>query len=135
MLGLFFVANIYTQTPVKTKDLITEHQEEWSEEFQAILKKPVFNDYQKSLDGKLIEIDLLVSELDSAVYIGGSICLKDYNWYYSIDPVFVELELKDSPTKFSCKKKSTITGVLKLNEEDVLRLDYILLDAEIVKER
>jgi hypothetical protein len=128
-------AKIVVQEPIKItwEDLKFESTEEvWNEEFQSIYLVPNFTDKAKELENLEIKITgyVLPIDVESGYYI-----LSNGNTHNSCFPVAnadeaIDLTFKpESPLKDN--QEYTFIGVLKLNREDLLQLNYILLDIKI----
>ncbi|MFT5602082.1 MAG: hypothetical protein ACI9N1_002332 [Flavobacteriales bacterium] len=131
-------AKIVVQEPIKItwEDLkLDSTSEVWSEEYQGVYIVPTFTKSAKKQEGKNVKITgfiLLVGpeenyyELTKHKIEQLSACFPSPKPDQIIEVSF------SSETTTNLKNKVTISGKLKLNREDLLKLNYILEDPKIV---
>jgi hypothetical protein len=128
--------------PDKVKDEITWEDlkfdsltELWSDEYQAIYMVPNFNNKTKKLNGERISITgyFITVGVLSDYYILSKVEIFGNQLFNNDHPdqrVDIIMHMDQPP---SLNEKVTINGILTLNKDDILQLNYILKDAKIVK--
>lgn len=117
-----------------------EFEEEYNEEYGFDVPYPLFNDQVKALDGKRVTVTGYIIPLE----VGDDHELLVLSKYPESTCFFCgmagpETVLDVLPNRkiknreLNIQGKMTFTGVLKLNRDNLDHMNYMLMDAEIVK--
>lgn len=136
MILSFFILVVSAQDLIDVSSLKPDVEEKWSEEWSAVYQVPIFNEYQRSLNNRIVALELYVNTaiIEASYYIGTSDSLISSGCglanAYSL---FVTLQFKEKMPVFNEGSKYLVKGRLKLNATEILENFYILEDAEIVE--
>ncbi len=139
ILLLFCSFGVFSQKEITWDDLRCEIEEVWSEEFQGYFIKPKFEEKHTSLNSSKIKIKGYITLIDDMVdYYTLSLNQNPFEFHYSKKKNFsqlmiMELQFNSKPNDINMKKEYWVEGILILNEDDILQLNYILKDAVIVE--
>ncbi len=143
ILLLSFSLVSFAQKKITWENLDCEFKEVWSEEYQSIYMCPIFPKEVKGLDGERVEIEGVLTIVDALAdyYVVGKKMVgfgcgtgSDPDKYTSDPRELLELEFKEVPVNLKHGQKIKVQGVIRLNEDDILHLVYIIEDAEIVEQ-
>lgn len=140
IITLFLLTSLvsFSQKKITWEDLAkVEFVEKYYEKYGQSFLTPNFSDAVKDLEGKQVSITGYFLNLDpmGKIYILSKGPMSSCFFCGVGGPeTAIELQFNDD-TKFETDKIITVTGVLKLNEDDVEHFNYILTNckAELAK--
>ncbi len=117
---------------------IPEYRPEFNQEIGEEVQIPFFRDEVRQLDGRLVEISGFFFPFEddpqNPYYVLSQYPYSQCFFCGGAGPESVmDLLLKDKPRKLKMDDRVTFRGRLKLNDKDVMFLNYILQDAEWVE--
>lgn len=137
---LLSVAPIRAQAIAVTWKQLAEvnFKEEYNKEYDFNVLIPTFSKNVLALDGKKIEIEGYYIPIDEAGYEKSIIisALPNSQCFFcglSGPESVMEVKVNKLPGKLSMDAKLKFRGVLQLNQRDLSKLNYILVNAELIK--
>ncbi len=114
--------------------------EVYSEDAEAYVPYPIFHPSIKALDGKLIQIKGYVIPIeeteDESILVLSAYAYKNCFFCGGAGPETVmDIQLRKKQRGFKIDQTTTFRGRLKLNDEDLYYLNYIMEDAVPVRAR
>ena len=100
----------------------------------AYMLSPTFGDQVQAVDGKEVEIAgfMIPLDVEASEYVLSGVTMNACFFCGGAGPEsVVELELVNNTRTYETDEYLTFKGTLRLNEEDVTRLTYILESAEL----
>ncbi len=116
-----------------------DFEEKLNTEFNTMIAYPIFHPSIKKLDGKKIQIKGYVIPFeetgDATIVILSAFPFTSCFFCGGAGPeTVIDVQLKKQSTRFKQDAMVTFRGKLRLNDSDLDYLNYILDDAEILKE-
>lgn len=138
---IFFVVlgNCFFQKEITWEDLECDIEEVWSDEFNAVYMKPNFDGTQKALNGENVSlygyiylIDMMDSIHPYYVCTNKELNLNHCRMGISEEHILMEF-ISGVLEKELLGKLIHLSGKLMLNEDDILRMIYILENAKTIE--
>jgi len=140
LLGCFFLQNGYAQSndiPNGWKEFAkVKFEPQPMEGFEQLMLVPQFDEQIKAYEGKQVKLKGFVMPFDY-----GNMPLVILSKYPYSSCFFcgaagpesvAEIYFKDKPSRFDGDEQITIVGTLRLNLEDVQKMNFILEDSELI---
>ncbi len=132
--GLTLGLGASAQKTIEWSDLTdVEFEETYYERYDTKYFKPTFGESVKALDGEEIRISgyVIAVEAESGFYVLSANPYSACFFCGNAGPeTVIELEFDGWPDAYETDTYKTFTGVLRLNSDDIFRLNYILSGVE-----
>lgn len=131
------ISKLAAQTTIDWTDLQkVSFSEKFNDELGMYIQFPTFDEELKKLAGKPIQISgyIIPMDIDAGLYVLSANPFASCFFCGGGGPESVmTLTFKKTPKRYNTDEIATFKGVLKLNDSDIYELNYILLEAEQVK--
>lgn len=139
VLAFCFLSFVFINDTIKIKweDLYdVKFEEKWLEEAQAYFQFPKFGESIEKLEDQQIEISgyVIPLDIDADLYVLSANPFAACFFCGGAGPeTIMSLRLTTDHRRFKTDEYLTFTGILKLNQNDIYELNYILEDADLVE--